>query len=83
MEIFPSSSVQHLLLFCIPLSSFNKITFTIFPAYIIYLFFAFIFNLCCRDTGSVCQEKQSEREEERGRQRKGLSDLHPVQSSAL
>lgn len=36
LDIFPSFSVQHLLLFCIPLSSFNKITFTISPAHIIY-----------------------------------------------
>lgn len=41
LDTFPISSVQHLLLFPIPLSSFNKITFTIFPIHIIYLFIFF------------------------------------------
>lgn len=38
LVMFPCSGDEHLLFCCIALSSFNKITFTIFPAHIIYLF---------------------------------------------
>lgn len=40
LVMFPCSGDEHLLLRRIALSSFNKITFTIFPAHIIYLFFS-------------------------------------------
>lgn len=67
-----------LLLCCITLPSFNRITFTNSNTRIIYLLFfpPFIFNLHREDTSSVCQVTQSEGEEERG-------SVMPVQRSPL
>lgn len=64
LVISPSSGVEHLPLYCITLSRFNEITFTILPARIIY--FSFIFNRRRQDASSVCQVRQSEGEKERG-----------------